>query len=180
MPNAGSDFTQSHGVGNGRKRPSVSWEHADTEPLCNRAGGEEAIAQSMSADWQASLGAAIQSLVAAPLNPHPPMEEPGTPRHDPPQPVAPLAVPINGFDPEPFELLRPLVVLVQQVDDDDYNASFFDANLCAAGSNPSEAIDSLKSLMLGRFEFLESLPSKKLGPGPARQLAVLRAYLRRR
>lgn len=88
-------------------------------------------------------------------------------------------VPITTFDPEPFDLLREIKAVVQR-SGDDYLASFFDANVNVSGVNEVDAIDNLKDLLLSRFEFLSGLAGEKLGPGPARQLAVLSQFIRRR
>jgi len=80
--------------------------------------------------------------------------------------------PITTFEPEPFEVLREIKAVVQKVDEDEFIATFFDANVSAAGCNQLEAVENLKGILLSRFEFLDDLPPKKLGPGPAKQIAV--------
>jgi len=90
-----------------------------------------------------------------------------------------LIVPITTFAPEPFEVIREIKSVVQ-VSDDEFCASFFDANVNAAGCNEAEAIDNLKDLILSRFQFLEAQPPEKLGRALAKQLAVLREFVRRR
>ena len=90
-----------------------------------------------------------------------------------------LIVPITTFDPEPFELLKEIKAVVQ-ASEDEYTASFFDANVNAAGCNEAEAIDNLKDLLLSRFDYLDGLPPEKLGPALAKQIAVLRTFIRRR
>jgi hypothetical protein len=66
------------------------------------------------------------------------------------------------------------------VDEEEYEASFFDANIHAAGCNQAEAFESLKGILLSRFEHLSGVAPEKLGPGPAKQLEVLRAFIRGR
>jgi len=89
-----------------------------------------------------------------------------------------FVVPIATLAPEPYELLKEMKIVVQATGDE-FVASFFDANINASGCNETDAVDSFKDVLLRRFEFLESLPSEKLGPGPAKQLAVLRCFIRR-
>jgi hypothetical protein len=88
-------------------------------------------------------------------------------------------VPITTFDPEPFDLLKEIKAVVQR-SGDDYMASFFDANVNVSGVNEVDAIENLKDMLLSRFDYLDQLPPEKLGPGPARQIAVLRTFIRRR
>lgn len=88
-------------------------------------------------------------------------------------------VPITTFDPEPFELLKEIKAVVQR-SGDDYLASFFDANVNVSGCNEVDAIENLKDMLLSRFDYLLGMPAEKLGPGPARQFAVLRQFIRRR
>ena len=90
-----------------------------------------------------------------------------------------LIVPIQTFTPEPFEILQEIKVVVRP-SDDEFIASFFDANINASGCNESDAVANLKEMIVSRFEHLDSLPPEKLGPGPARQITVLRAFMRRR
>jgi hypothetical protein len=88
----------------------------------------------------------------------------------------PLRVAITSFSPEPFALVRPIEVMVEQVDDS-YVASFFDANISASGDNQQEAFDNLRSLILDTYDSLLAEPSERLGPEPRRQLAVLESFL---
>lgn len=90
-----------------------------------------------------------------------------------------FVVPITTLAPEPFDLLKEIKVVVHP-SGDEFVASFFDANVNATGCNETEALDTLKEILVSRFDYLESLPPEKLGPGPAKQLAVLRCFIRRR
>ena len=88
-----------------------------------------------------------------------------------------IIVPITTLDPEPFELTRDVMVVVQP-DDDSFVATFFDANINASGNTQVDAVANLKDLMIAIFETLEN--EKKLGKGPAAQLAILRGLIRRK
>jgi hypothetical protein len=90
-----------------------------------------------------------------------------------------ITVPIQTFAPEPFDLLKEIKAVVEE-SDNEYIASFYDANVSAGGCNPQESLDNLKENLLSRFDYLEKLPLKQLGPGPRKQLAVLREFIRRR
>jgi predicted RNase H-like HicB family nuclease len=88
-----------------------------------------------------------------------------------------LSVPINTFTPEPYELMSPLFVAVE-IEDDQFIATFFDANISASGDTEEEAVGNLKSLILDTFESLSAEDTTLLGPEPRRQLAVLQSFLR--
>lgn len=90
-----------------------------------------------------------------------------------------VVVPISTFAPVPIEVLKEIKAVVQP-DDDEFTATFFDANVNAAGCNQVEAIENLKDLILSRFEYLNAQPPAKLGPALAKQIAVLRDFIRRR
>ena len=90
-----------------------------------------------------------------------------------------ITVPITTFAPEPYELLRPLTVLVQE-EGAGFNASLFDANIHASGDTEEEAFRNLKSVMLDIFDSLSAEPPDHLGPEPRRQLAVLQQFIRRK
>ena len=89
-----------------------------------------------------------------------------------------IIVPITTFDPEPYELCNGMVHVVVQPDDESFVASFFDANINASGNTQVDAVANLKDMMISLFDILEK--EKKLGKGPAHQLAVLRGIMRRK
>src|SRR5829696_4239264 len=84
---------------------------------------------------------------------------------------------ISTFAPEPYEVLRPIPVLIRP-EGDEFAASFVEANVNASGETQQEAFESLKLLILDVFDSLRSHPAEKLGPESARRLAVLRSSLR--
>jgi hypothetical protein len=90
-----------------------------------------------------------------------------------------ILVPLTSLEPEPFDVLQPIYVVVQP-SEDEYIATFFDANINAGGANQVEAVDNLKDVLLHQFEHLSALPAKRLGPGPLRQLQTLRSFLKKR
>lgn len=90
---------------------------------------------------------------------------------------APLVVPIQSLAPEPYELIKPIEAVVQLVDDE-YIASFFDANLSTGGDTQVEAISNLRDLIVGTFELLTETKDSDLGPGPRQQKAVLKEFVR--
>ena len=89
-----------------------------------------------------------------------------------------LLVSIETFAPEPFEVVKPFCVVVEQVDDEDFIATLYDANVSASGDTREEAVFNFKDTVLATFEMLES--EKKLGAAMRRQKAVLSALIRRR
>ena len=91
-----------------------------------------------------------------------------------------FVAPIQTFDPEPYDLVADLFVVVQP-DEDEFTATHFDSNLNAGGDNPVEAVENLKSVMLDTFEHYSALDKEgKLGVGPKRQLAVLQRFITQR
>lgn len=85
---------------------------------------------------------------------------------------------IESFFPESIKVLRPLKILVRS-EGDDFLASFFDANINASGDTAAEAILNLKDMIVATMDLLDGLPKEKLGPGPKRQIDVLRHFLER-
>jgi hypothetical protein len=85
-------------------------------------------------------------------------------------------VPVQTFAPEPYTLLKPMSVLIED-SEDGYLASFFDANIGTSGETEQEAFENLKSLVLDIFDSLSREAPERLGPEPARQLAVLRSFI---
>jgi hypothetical protein len=90
-----------------------------------------------------------------------------------------LVVPIQTFAPEPFEVLQEIKVVVRP-SHDEFIATFFDANVNASGCNETDAVANLKEMLVSRFEQLDCLPENKLGPGLAKQIAVLREFIGRK
>ena len=89
-----------------------------------------------------------------------------------------LVVPITTLDPEPFDLLRDIPVVVQPTDDG-FLATFFDANIGITGDTREEAVANLRLLLADVFDELEK-EEARLGPDLVRQLAVLRGFMKRR
>jgi hypothetical protein len=59
-------------------------------------------------------------------------------------------IPINSFSPEPYDLLKTILVSVRCVEGG-FNAGWFDANIHSSGDNEEEAVGNLKSLILDFF-----------------------------
>jgi len=85
-------------------------------------------------------------------------------------------VPIATFAPEPYELLKPILVSVQSVEGG-FEAGWFDANIHTIGENEEEAVSNLKSLILDYFDSFSKEPSEKLGVEPQRQFAVIKNFI---
>lgn len=94
-----------------------------------------------------------------------------------------VIVPINTLAPEPFELARPVNIVVEPVIEEsgrpsEFVATFVDASIGASGDTIEEAVSNLKDRLITTFEVLESM-ADRLGPHPRHQLEVLRAVMRR-
>ena len=92
--------------------------------------------------------------------------------------VAAVVVPITTLEPEPFDLLHSIPVVVQPTTDG-YLATFFDANIGITGDTKEESVVNLRLLLVDVFEELER-EEAQLGPQLVRQLAVLRRFMKRR
>jgi hypothetical protein len=90
----------------------------------------------------------------------------------------PLVVPLETLAPEPYRILAPIHVVVR-AEQDEYLASWFDANLVASGANPEEAFENLKDILVAVYETFQCLPEDKMGPGPSRQIKVLKRFIAR-
>lgn len=92
--------------------------------------------------------------------------------------MASLVVPVQTFSPEPYEITTPFHVVVN-AEDDQWVATWFDANLNASGDTREEAISNLKDIIVAVFESLSGHSADRLGRGPAKQLQVLRKFIRK-
>jgi hypothetical protein len=92
--------------------------------------------------------------------------------------LSPILVPIESLAPEPYEVIKPFHVVVR-FQDNQYIASFFDANLSASGDTRAEAVSNLKDIVIGTFEVFIMLDEKELGAGPKNQLKVMKEFIRK-
>lgn len=81
-------------------------------------------------------------------------------------------IPIQTLAPEQYELAKSFNAVVR-LNDDQYIASFFDANLSTSGDTPEEAVMNLKDLIVGTYEILSEMADDELGPVPLQQKIVL-------
>ena len=91
----------------------------------------------------------------------------------------PVLVPIESLAPEPYDVVKPFHAVVQ-LHDDQYIATFFDANISASGDTQTEAIFNLKDVILGAFEILTMREEEELGLGSSHQRQVLEEFIRTR
>ena len=92
--------------------------------------------------------------------------------------ASPLTVAIQSLAPEPYEVMRPILAVLRR-QDDEYRATFYDANLSASGETEVEAVLNLKDIIVATFELLVGHDRDLLAPGAARQRSVLEKFLRR-
>lgn len=88
-----------------------------------------------------------------------------------------FCVPVETLTPEPYIVKRTFHVVVCP-SDDDFIATFFDANIGMSGDTATEAVANLKASIVDAFEQFEKYESV-LGPEPTRQLAVLREFIQK-
>ena len=83
---------------------------------------------------------------------------------------------ITTFAPEPYRVLHPIPVAIQE-SEDEFLASFVEANINSSGSTSQEAFANVRELILDIFDTLDTLEPARLGPKPRRQLGILKEYL---
>ncbi len=81
------------------------------------------------------------------------------------------------IQPEPYEVVKPFSVVVRS-SENDFVASFIDANLSASGDTLIEAVDNLKDIIIGTFKVLSKHNESKLGKIPIRQRQILQNFMR--
>ncbi len=91
---------------------------------------------------------------------------------------APVWIPVDSFAPEPYAVVEPFTIVLSS-EDDEVLASWFDANLHAAGETEEQAFNDLKAMVLDTFDRLDQLSDDEMGPGPRRQKRVLRSHISR-
>ena len=89
-----------------------------------------------------------------------------------------ISVPIETFAPEPYNLIKPFHVVVR-FEQDQYIASFYDANLSDSGDTQEEAVSNLKDILLSTYDILTGMSEDELGPGPLQQRKVLEEFVRK-
>jgi hypothetical protein len=87
------------------------------------------------------------------------------------------AISITTFAPEPYELLRPLSIVIEGRTGG-FIASFVEANINASGETEHEAINMVKDTILMAYERLASKDDETLGPGPLKQKQILMNVIR--
>jgi hypothetical protein len=81
------------------------------------------------------------------------------------------------LESQKYKLRKPIVITLRENADDEYIASFTEAELSRSGESPREAVEWLKSSIVTLYELLAKRPRRQLGPLPTRQLLVLGEYL---
>ena len=78
-----------------------------------------------------------------------------------------------------YRLLRPIPVRLEHGEDGEWIACFGEANISMPGSDPEDARQALADDIVGAFALFLA-EEETLGPGPKKQLAVLRHYIQTR
>jgi len=84
--------------------------------------------------------------------------------------------PVSSLPSEEFDLLAQFILKIEE-EEGEFLACFEEANIGMSGGTKEEAIENLLADILDTFA-LFSKEETNLGPGPARQLSVLRRYIR--
>lgn len=88
----------------------------------------------------------------------------------------PCTTPVNDLYPSNYSVKKPIYIMLEP-EDGGYVATFADADIAASGDTQSEAIANCKDMIVMLFEDLSSEAPETLGPGPLRQLEVLKRFL---
>jgi hypothetical protein len=89
-----------------------------------------------------------------------------------------FVVPLITLSPEPYILDTQIPVVVEG-EDDNFTATFYEANIAASGDTISDAIANFKETLVMQYEFLEKTAKEKLGPLPRRQWEIIQNLLKR-
>jgi len=90
--------------------------------------------------------------------------------------VEPDVYHITHLPGEPYRLLRPIPIVIQRLGEADFMASFEIANIAVSGLDINDAYQSIAMHLLDVFESLIA-EEGNLGPGPSKQLQILKSYL---
>lgn len=86
-------------------------------------------------------------------------------------------VPLTTLSSE-FQLTQPIPVTIEG-EDENFTATFAEANISASGETEGDAIANFKDSLVASYQVLEATPANKLGPLPDRQWKVLQNVVRR-
>ena len=84
-------------------------------------------------------------------------------------------IPISSLGPGNIKLVKPVPVVMRQ-EDEDFEASFIDANINASGKTELEAFEMLRDMIVSTYR-LYTARHDELGDEPLRQLAILKEFI---
>lgn len=87
-------------------------------------------------------------------------------------------VPISVLSDESVSLQRQITLVVTKTGQDEFQASFYDANIHATGPTSGTAVQNVLEALVYRFKHYSGIEPARLGPLPRRQLSVLKRILR--
>lgn len=82
---------------------------------------------------------------------------------------------IIDLDSTRYSLKQPITLSIEQVDDDEWLATFSEAELSRSGDTPHDAVEWLRSSIVQLFQMFKT--EKSLGPLPKKQLEALGRYI---
>jgi len=88
-------------------------------------------------------------------------------------------VEIDSLPDATLRILKPIPATVERIDTTDFVAQAPSADVCASGDTFGEAFENLKDMVAATFQYFSSLPPERLGPDPARQLAILKQHIQK-
>ena len=84
---------------------------------------------------------------------------------------------VKSLPGEPYTVLQPIRIKIERMGENDFLASFEEANLAMSGETKEEALQNIIAEILDTFEMFSDEASR-LGPEPSRQLRVMQKYLK--
>lgn len=84
---------------------------------------------------------------------------------------------LETLEPEPYLVAKPLNIHIRFCEDE-FIASFHDANLSTSGDTQEEAYDNLKEVIITIYNTLNRHEDSELGPGPLRQKKILNSFIK--
>ncbi len=90
-----------------------------------------------------------------------------------------IAVQVIKTLDSPYEVIVPFEVVIEQVEERSFLASFESGRIYASGETPDQAVAMMKDMVTGQLEHLNDIPVEKLGKIPLQQLSTLRSHIKR-
>ena len=88
-----------------------------------------------------------------------------------------IQVPITVLADDSVDLQHQIILVVAESGQDEFQASFYDANIHASGPTRGTAVQNVLEAIVYRFKHYSTIEPARLGLLPRKQLSVLRRVL---